>query len=179
MKPLLSSLTLLTVPLLFPFSGHAPVQRPRSSPADTATYASGGLKITVAYSRPYKKGRVIFGALVPYNEVWRTGANEPATFTTNKELSIGGKPLPVGTYTLWTTPHADQWQVIFNKRMYKWGINMEGRASRDAAEDALEITVPVEVLPDVTEQFTIRVVDHKVPTLELAWDKVQVSVPLE
>lgn len=179
MKNLLPALALLSAPFLMAHTTDAPVQRPKASPAGTATYNKDGLKIEVTYNRPYKKDRVIFGGLVPYGEVWRTGANKPTTFTTNKALTVGGKELPAGKYTLWTIPHADKWQVIFNKKMYNWGINMEGKASRDPEEDALEVTVPVEALPEVTEQFTIRVVDHKVPTLELAWDKTQVSVPLE
>ena len=179
MKNLLPVLALLSAPLLLALAAQGPAQRPKASPAGTATYDKDGLRIDVNYSRPYKKGRVIFGGLVPFDEVWRTGANEPTVFTTNKDLNIGGKPLPAGKYTLWTIPHADKWQVIFNKKMYNWGINMEGKASREAAEDAVEVTVPVEKLPNVTEQFTIQVVDYKVPTLELTWDKTRVSVPLE
>ena len=133
----------------------------------------------MTYNRPYKKGREIFGGLVPYDEVWRTGANEPSTFTTNKDLTIGGKVLPAGKYTLWTIPHADNWQVIFNKRMYNWGINMEGKASREPGDDAVEVTVPVETLPDEVEQFTISVEDAAVPRLVLAWDRTRVSVPLK
>ncbi len=179
MKHLLPTLALLTAPLLLALSAHAPAQRPKASPPGTATYDKGSLKIEVSYSRPFKKGREIFGQLVPYDRVWRTGANEATTFSTNEPLSIGGKTLPAGKYTLWTIPHADKWQVIFNKRMYPWGINMEGEASRDPAEDAVEVTVPVEKLPDVTEQFTISVADSTVPTLRLAWDRTQVSVPLK
>lgn len=171
---------LLSVPLLFAFPGDALAQKPKASPAGTATYDKDGLKIDVTYNRPYKKGREIFGALVPYDEVWRTGANEPATFTTNKDLTIGGKTLPAGKYTLWTTPHADNWQVFFNKKMYDWGINSEGKASRDPKEDALEITVPVEALPDVVEQFTIMLEQaNDVPTLVFSWDKVRVAVKLK
>ena len=131
------------------------------------------------YSRPYKKGREIFGGLVPLDQVWRTGANEAATFETNKNLTIGGKILPAGKYTLWTIPHAKTWEVIFNKKMYPWGINRSGLASREADADAVIVTVPVEVLPESVEQFTISVKDAKVPTLALSWDHMQVSVPLK
>ncbi len=179
MRNLLPALALLSAPILLALSSNSPVQRPRSSPPGTATYDKDGLKIEVAYSRPYKKGREIFGELVPYDRVWRTGANEATTFTTNQPLSIAGKTLPAGKYTLWTIPHADKWQVIFNKRMYPWGINMEGQASRDPADDAVEVTAPVELVKDPVEQFTIQLVDSKVPTLELTWDQTRVSVPLE
>ncbi len=131
------------------------------------------------YSRPSKNGRGIFGELVPYGRVWRTGANEATTFSTNQALNIAGKTLPAGKYTLWTIPNADNWQVIFNKRMYSWSINMEGEASRDPADDALEVTAPVEQTSKVVEQFTINVVDSAVPTLEFVWDRTKVSVPLK
>lgn len=179
MRNLLPALALFAAPILLALTANGPVQRPRASPPATATYNKGSLKIEVNYSRPYKKGREIFGKLVPYGRVWRTGANEATTFSTNQALNIAGKTLPAGKYTLWTIPHADKWQVIFNKQMYNWGINMEGDASRDSADDALEVTVPVETVKHPVEQFTIQLVDSKVPTLELTWDLTRVSVPLE
>ena len=142
-------------------------------------YTKDDLKIEVAYSRPYKKGREIFGGLVPYDQVWRTGTNEAAIFETNKDLMVGGKKLPAGKYTLWTIPHEKNWEVIFNTKMYRWGINEDGKASREADADAASLTVPVEALPKEMEQFTISVQDAKVPTLVLAWDRTQVSVPLQ
>ncbi len=151
----------------------------KASPEATVNYVKGDLKIDITYYQPYKKGRVIFGGLVPYDEVWRTGANKATTFTTNKDLTIDGKTLPAGKYTLWTTPHADKWDVFFNKKMYNWGINMDGKASRDAEEDVVAVTVPVEALSKEMEQFTISVEDAKVPTLVLAWDKTKVAVPLQ
>lgn len=154
------------------------MQTKKHSPEESYAFFADDFKLQVTYCRPFKKGREIFGGLVPYGKVWRTGANEATTFTTNQDLSIGGKLLPAGKYTLWTVPHADSWQVFFNKRMYNWGVNMDGVASRDPAEDAVEVTVPVEVLPEVVEQFTISVEDAEVPTLVLAWDRTKVSVPL-
>lgn len=179
MKNFLPALALLGAPFLFGFSGSAPLQKERASPADTARYDKGGVEIEVAYSRPSKKGRVIFGGLVPFDEVWRTGANEAATFVTNKELTVGGKKLPAGKYTLWTIPHQKTWEVIFNKKMYPWGIGRDGKASREADGDVASVTVPVEVLPKEMEQFTITVQGDKVPTLVFAWDRTQVSVPLK
>lgn len=179
MKNLLPALALISAPFLFSFSANVPVQDPRPSPAATASYDKDGLKIEVNYSRPFKKGREIFGGLVPFDQVWRTGANEAATFETNKDLTIGGKMLPAGKYTLWTIPHKETWEVIFNKKMYPWGINRNGLASREADADVVSVTVPVEVLPESVEQFTINVVETKVPTLELSWDFMQVAVPLK
>ena len=95
----------------------------KHSPEQTVTYNQGDLQIDLFYCAPSKKDRVIFGELVPYGEVWRTGANEASTFTTNKDLSIDGQTLAAGTYSLWTIPDREQWQVIFNSKMYPWGVN--------------------------------------------------------
>lgn len=162
---------------LYSFEGVAQSGK-QASPEETVHYAKDGLAIDITYCRPYKKGRKIFGGLVPYDQVWRTGANKPTTFTTNQDLTIDGKTLQAGKYTLWTMPHADKWEVFFNRKMYNWGINMDGKASRDPEEDAVAVTVPVEALPEVLEQFTISVEDAKVPTLVFAWDKTKVSVTL-
>ena len=95
----------------------------RLSPKDTVEFKLNDLKLEVFYNRPYKKERKIFGALVPYNEVWRTGANEATTFETNSTLDINGMPLVAGKYTLWTVPKDSTWTVIFNTKQYKWGVN--------------------------------------------------------
>ena len=77
------------------------------SPEDTISYIKNDLQLSVFYNRPFKKGRPIFGALVPFGEVWRTGANEATVFTTNKDLMLEGQVLPAGKYTLWTIPNSD------------------------------------------------------------------------
>lgn len=151
----------------------------KHSPEDTIEYVDGDLTIEVFYNRPSKKEREIFGKLVPFGEVWRTGANEASTMETNKELTIDGKTLPVGKYTLWTIPNEDSWQVIFNSKMYGWGINFDGTAIKEDEADVLTITVPVEKLTNVVEQFTISFDDASNGTaLNLAWDDVKVSVPI-
>lgn len=154
-------------------------QTKKASPEGNVAYAKGDLKVDIFYCRPSKNGREIFGGLVPYDQVWRTGANEASTFTTNKDLNIGGKALPAGKYTLWTIPGPKEWKVIWNKKMYGWGIKFDKQASREPAEDALEVTVPVETLPTSLEMFTITVEDAPVPTMVLAWDLTKVSVPLQ
>jgi len=137
------------------------------------------VKITVEYSRPYKKGRKIFGGLVPFGEVWRTGANEATVFNTTSDLKVGSNTLPAGKYTLWTIPAEDSWTVIFNKKDYLWGIGDKGKASRDPQFDALEIKVPVEKLDKVVEQFEIQVIEKPEFKMSLAWDQTQVSVPFQ
>ena len=90
---------------------------------EVVTYTQGDLQLDVFYCSPSKKGRKIFGELVPYGEVWRTGANEATTFTTNKDLIIDGKKLVTGNlYSIWTIPEEDSWTIIFNNKMYNWGV---------------------------------------------------------
>jgi hypothetical protein len=153
-------------------------QTKKASPEDTVTYVNGATNLSVFYCRPSKKGREIFGKLVPFGQVWRTGANEATTFTTNKDLTIGGKALPAGKYTLWTIPEKDQWAVIFNKKEYAWGVNFDTKASREPEADVLQIQVPVEVLSVPVEQFTISFDKQTQLALVLAWDNVKVSVPI-
>ncbi len=154
-------------------------QTKKASPEATVAYAKDGLNIDIFYCRPSKKGREIFGGLVPYDVTWRTGANEATTFTTNKDLTIGGKRLPAGKYTLWTIPGASQWKVIFNEEMYGWGVDFDSKALRKPESDALEVAVVPEVLPEVMEVFTMAVEGDSVPTLVLAWDRTRVAVPLQ
>lgn len=150
------------------------------SPEDTVGYIKNDLELSVFYNRPFKKGRPIFGGLVPYDKVWRTGANEATVFTTNKDLIIGTDDLPAGKYTLWTVPDPEQWEVIFNSKQYAWGVNSDGEASRDPEFDVAHVYVPIEKKSDVTEQFTITFNENN-GTLYLVfeWDQTKVSVPIE
>lgn len=153
-------------------------QTKKLSPEVTSTYEKDGLRIDLFYNAPSKRGRVIFGELVPYDSVWRTGANEPTTFTTNRDLTIGGKTLPAGKYTLWTIPGEHDWQVIFNKKMYRWGVGWDTKPSREPAEDALQVSAPAETVPEEVERFTIRIEDLPTTTLVMAWDHTRIAVPL-
>lgn len=149
------------------------------SPEDTVEYNSSDLHLEVFYNRPYKKDREIFGGLVPYNEVWRTGANEATTFTTSKDILVDGSPLPAGTYTLWTIPMEDSWKVIFNSEMYPWGITADKLPSRIADYDVLTIEVPVRKLKNPVEQFTINFEEQReFINLNLAWDQTLIRVPI-
>ncbi|CAN5516286.1 hypothetical protein BH10ACI4_BH10ACI4_01200 [soil metagenome] len=95
---------------------------PPASPAATAKVTLGGKDVTVNYGAPSIRGRKIMGGLVPYGEVWRTGANEATTLITTAELKIGTLTLPAGTYTLFTLPTASSWQLIVSKATGEWGI---------------------------------------------------------
>lgn len=150
------------------------------SPEETVTFISGDLSMEVFYNRPYKKEREIFGELVPYNEVWRTGANEATTFETNKDILVDGSELEAGKYTLWTIPMKDTWKVIFNSGMYPWGINLDEKAYRDPAFDALVLETPVKTNEERLEQFTISFEEeNELIFLRLAWDQTLVEVPIK
>ena len=152
----------------------------RLSPKDTVKFELNDLKLRVFYNRPSKKGRVIFGGLVPFNQVWRTGANEATTFETNKPLTINGVSLSPGKYTLWTVPKDSSWTVIFNSKQYSWGVNSEMKPMWDPNYDVVDIDVPVIKLDKEVEQFTIAF-DNSTDSLALtlAWDDVKVAVPLK
>lgn len=151
----------------------------RLSPKDTVEFKLNNLKFEVFYNRPFKKDRDIFGALVPFNEVWRTGANEATTFETNSTLDIGGMPLPAGKYTLWTVPNNSTWNVIFNSKQYSWGVNAQMQPMWDPNYDVVNVEVPVQKLENFVEQFTIGF-DNSTDKLFLtmAWDDVKIEVPL-
>ena len=152
----------------------------RLSPKDTVKFELNDLKLKVFYNRPFKKNREIFGALVPFNQVWRTGANEATTFETNKDLEINGIPITAGKYTLWTVPRDTLWTVIFNSKQYDWGVDKEMKPMWDPNYDVLNIEIPVQHLKNIVEQFTIAF-DNSTDNLFLtmAWDDVKISVPLK
>jgi len=148
------------------------------SPEADVNYEAGELKIHVFYNSPAKRGRVIFGELVPFGKVWRTGANEATMLETNKDLSFKGKILKAGKYTIWTIPQEQSWTVIFNSEVGQWGIDYNGVANRDPKNDVLSVEVPAVIQEKEFEQFTISLEkmdeDHE---LIFLWDKTLVSVP--
>lgn len=149
-----------------------------ASPEDYVTFGRGDLTVTLFYNRPSKEDREIFGGLVPYGEVWRTGANEATTFETNRDLIVDGKTLRRGKYSLWTIPRPDTWTVIFNSEHGQWGINSKGEPNRDPARDVLTIDVPAMTQDRTIEQFTVTFesVGDDVEMV-LMWDKTLVAVP--
>jgi hypothetical protein len=149
------------------------------SPEDEVVYEQADLRLKVYYNRPYKKGREIFGNLVPYDKVWRTGANEATTFETNKDLTIEGKKLKAGKYSVWTIPGKDNWVFIFNTEYGQWGINSNGEANRQQSKDVLKVSVPAVEQDKIFEQFTIAFEKSgKEIEMVLAWDKTVVSLPI-
>ncbi|MEJ2583801.1 MAG: DUF2911 domain-containing protein [Robiginitalea sp.] len=161
-------------------------QTKKYSPERTTTYRQNGFDLRTTYCSPAKKGRDIFGGLVPYGEVWRTGANGPTTFHTGTDLMVEGQALPAGDYSLWTIPGPDQWTVIFNKKIPDWGVTLSSlgrKTTRDPKADALQVTAPVlegaSGEPGFHENFLIDFITREEELfLRLAWDTTQVVVRL-
>ncbi|HEX2188319.1 MAG TPA: DUF2911 domain-containing protein [Longimicrobiaceae bacterium] len=166
----LPALALLALPL----AAEAQQQRP-SSPRDTAQMRLGGATVLVDYGRPYARGRKIMGGLVPYGQVWRTGANAATTLVTSADLRIGGVDVPKGTYTLYTVPGERQWQLVVNRQTGQWGTEY------DPARDLARIPMRVSALPAPVEQFTISLDPGRSGRgeLALAWESTRASVPVE
>ncbi|MCU0356146.1 MAG: DUF2911 domain-containing protein [Cyclobacteriaceae bacterium] len=148
------------------------------SPEEIVTLSEDGLLVTVHYNRPFKKGRDIFGGLVPYGQVWRTGANEATIFETNKPLRFNGEVLSAGKYSLWTIPDSTSWQVIFNSETGQWGINSKGEANRNPSLDVLQVSAVAVQHDKEFEQFTIRFdVMEKEAEMVFLWDRTVAVVP--
>jgi hypothetical protein len=163
---------LVVAPVMLSFAQQDKTQRP-SPPASASCKFDDGKTINTDYSSPRLKGRKIFGALVPYGQVWRTGANEATTFVTDTDLSIGGKEIPAGKYTLFTLPAADKWTLIISKKTGEPGTPYpEG-------EDLLRVEMKVAQTDSPVENFTIAY--HKKDaacTLTLSWERTQATVDL-
>jgi hypothetical protein len=137
--------------LALPMFAQAPpaVQYPAVSQHASVTQTVGLTDITITYSRPGVKGRTIFGGLVPYGQVWRTGANTATQFAVSTDVTIEGQKLPAGTYSLHTIPTADSWTLVFNSVANQWGS-----FNYDASKDALRVTVKPMKSPVFTEWMT-------------------------
>lgn len=134
----------------------------KASPAKVAEGTVGGSKITINYSSPAVKGRVIWGELVPLGEVWRAGANEATTFTTSKDITIQGQKLPAGTYSFFIIPGEGQSTFIFNKVAKQWGA-----FNYDSKEDALRVNVPSMQTSTLEERLVYEV---KPDGFEVRWE---------
>lgn len=148
--------------------------QPPASPRDTAEARVAERRIYVDYGRPFMRGRTIMGGLVPYGQVWRTGANAATTFVTDVDLRIGEAAVPAGTYTLYTLPGESEWQLIVNRQTGQWGTEY------DAAQDLARIPMRVERTPAPVEQFTItlRPAAGNVVDLVMEWESTRASVPM-
>jgi hypothetical protein len=174
-----SVIGILVIVILLVGVGYLRLKQTKSlSPEDHVVFHQDDLSITVFYNRPFKKDREIFGKLVPYGKVWRTGANEATTFETNKDLKIDGSTLKAGKYSLWTIPGEESWTVIFNSEHGQWGINSDGQANRNPERDVLKVEALSVKQERVFEQFTIAFeTTSEEIEMVLIWDTTLVAVP--
>jgi hypothetical protein len=147
---------------------------PRTSPNALVGQTIGATDVTITYGRPSVRDRVIYGDLVPYGEVWRTGANEATTITVEDDVMVEGESLAAGTYALFTIPGEDMWTVIFNSEAEQWGAY-----NRDESQDVLRVTVTPEAAPPMEMMtFTFEDVTDTTGTAVLHWAEVRVPVAL-
>ena len=147
----------------------------RPSPAaQAACKFSDGKGVTVDYSSPRAKGRKIFGDLVPYGEVWRTGANEATTFVTTANLTVGGKDVPAGNYTIFTVPNQDKWTLIINKKTGEWGIPYKYES-----DELARVDMKTDKTSGPVENFTIAFDQSgDTCTMHMDWENTRASVAL-
>jgi hypothetical protein len=165
--------------LVFQLAATASAQQldlPRPSPKASVTQTIGVTEVSIHYSSPGVKGRPIWGELVPYGQVWRTGANENTTITFDTPVKIGGTELPAGTYGLQTLPTQDQWTVIFSK-----DAELGGAFAYKQENDALRIQVKPRPAPEPVERlrFTIENATDTSGEVVLAWEKLEVPFTVE
>ena len=149
---------------------------PAASPRQKVEQQFSMSKITIDYGRPGVKGRKIFGELVPFGQVWRAGANEATRITFGQEVLFGGQKVKKGTYALYIVPQEKEWKIILNR-----GVNNWGAYTYDAKEDVATTTVPVKMMNEKMERFTINfedITDEKL-NLVFEWDKTRADVPVE
>lgn len=144
-----------------------------ASPRDSAAIALSGGRISVNYGRPFRRGRKIEGGVVPYNEVWRTGANEATTFSTEMNLSILGYEIPRGVYSLYTIPSTKEWKLIINKQTGQSGTQY------DRVQDLARIDLRKKSLKSPVEQFTIQLEKTSATAgeMRLLWEYFMIRVP--
>ena len=168
-------------------AAHADRPLGQLSPADSVRAQIGGVRIAIDYGRPAMRGRTIFGGVVPWNQVWRTGANFATRFTTSADLVIGGQTIPKGSYTLWTLPSPKGWKLIVNREILAPcggdACNLPTRArlwgtDYAADSDLVRVDVPTESLPQAVEQFTIAVIPQGTSgVVHMDWETTRISIP--
>lgn len=165
-------LTLLTLSAADPAGLEA--QEPRLSPLDSVTAMIGGAEIAVQYGRPSMREREIYGGLVPFGAVWRTGANEATHIRTSADLKVGDITIPAGHYTLYTFPGEEEWSLIVNKQTGQWGTEY------NADQDLVRLPMTLATLEEPVEMFTISVEETEDGgVLALEWETTRAYVPFE
>ncbi|MEQ9064750.1 MAG: DUF2911 domain-containing protein [Vicingaceae bacterium] len=165
----------ITLPLFGFLSGVTAQELPMPSPTSTVMQRVGLTDFEIVYSRPGVKDRKVFGELVPYNKMWRTGANKATALTISDDVEVHGQKLNAGVYAIFTIPGEKEWEVIFNKNTEQWGTY-----DHKDSEDVLKIKVPSETA-EYTESMLMYFDDLKdeSATLNLQWEKTRISIPIK
>lgn len=150
------------------------IKTPQPSPGQMIRQDFGISSVELNYSRPGIKGRKIFGDLVPYGKVWRTGANSATRIKFSDDVTIGGQVLKAGEYAVYTVPGEKEWEVIINKGSVNWGTDYKQQ------DDILRVKVPSLKLDQSVESFTMQFANVKSSStdLQIMWDKTMVAVPI-
>ena len=160
--------------LIAPLSIKAQIEMPRVSPKASVSQAVGYTIVTIDYSRPGVKGRTIWGGLVPYNQVWRTGANESTTIQFTTDVKVEGIIVPAGIYSLFTIPGESEWTIILNKQHNIWGTNYKEE------HDIVRFKALPEESPfNEKLLFTINNLTDSSAVISLSWEKSRVSFRIE
>ena len=173
MRKQLTIFALLT--LAFSTPAYAQMGKSKPSPPASATCDLGGGKtIKTDYSSPRMRGRKIYGDLVPFGEVWRTGANDATTFVSSADVMVGGKTIPAGSYTIFTVPTADKWTLIINKKTGEWGIPYKYES-----DELARVDMKVSKLPSPVEDLTISYDKSSGGcTMHIDWETTRASVDI-
>jgi hypothetical protein len=177
-KTLIKGVLALTLAVAF-IPSTASAQGDKSKRPSPPATASGKVKdatITISYSSPAVKGRKIWGDLVPYDKVWRAGANEATIFETDKEIKVEGKSLPAGKYSLYAIPGEKEWTIILNSATGQWGINRDGTTTEDPAKDVVRVMVKPMKSASLAEHLLFTV-DKK--GFALVWENLKVPVSVK
>jgi hypothetical protein len=155
-------------------SAQEKIEMPAASPAASASRVVGTCKISIAYSSPGVKGRKMFGGMIPYDKVWRTGANQPSTIEFSEPVKFADKDVPAGKYMLATIPGNDSWTVILNKNANQWGVY-----AYQESEDLLRVTAKPSAI-DLSECLDIRLTPKTRTSvdLEILFERTKVAVPI-
>lgn len=169
--------TFLLVCILFASTSFAQIQTPQPSPSAKMEQMVGLTSIHLEYSRPSMRGREVFGNLVPYDKMWRAGANTNTTISFSDDVMIGGEKLPAGTYAIFTVPHKKSWEVIFYTDTNNWGLPEKWNESKVA----LKATADVQKMPMKVETFTIVMdeLTNNSAVINFLWDDTVASFTVD
>ncbi len=148
----------------------------QASPASTASGKIGEATLTIKYNAPSVKGRTVWGSLVPYEKVWRTGANTVTTLETDKDIKVEGKALVAGKYSIYTIPGEKEWIVIFNSQIGQWGVTRAGETTLDPTKDVLRVSVKPKKSASMNEKLLFAIGDKG---FTMSWENLDIPVSVK